>query len=84
MTIKEFEIQYALGSMSHKMLMRLAGFDKTSKKILVVLSKDPAGGVRYWAASNPNTPEEVLKMLSKDKERYIKYEAVKTLKCLRE
>jgi len=83
MTIKEFEIQYALGSMSHKMLMRLAGFHKTSKEILIILSKDPAVGVRYWAALNPNTPKESLEILSKDKERYVKYEAIRTFKTLK-
>ena len=80
MTIKEFEIQYALGSMSYRMLMQLAEHYKTSKKILTVLSKDKAVNIRYWVALNKNTPSGVLEILSKDKERYIRCEAVRTLK----
>ena len=60
--------------------MQLAEHCKTSKKILTVLSKDKAVNVRYWVALNKNTPEGVLEILSKDEERYIRYEAVRTLK----
>ena len=80
MTIKEFKIQNALGSLSHRMLMSIADNLDTSKKILKVLSKDKSAGVRWCVAINFKTPEDILKVLSKDKDLYVRYEAKATLK----
>ena len=54
MTIKEFKIQNALGTLSNKYKWQLAG--------------------------NPNTPEVILKVLSTDKDWYVKATAVNNLK----
>ena len=66
MTIKEFKIQYALGTLSYDMRYELAKDKKTPKEILTILSTDKNRHVRYWVAENPNTPKEVLKVLSTD------------------
>ena len=47
MTIKEFEIQLALGSLTEDMKDKLAIDGRTSKKILTILSKDKDDGVRW-------------------------------------
>ena len=73
MTIKEFEIQYALGSLSTDMIVKLAANKQTSKKILTILSKDENWYVRGWVADNPNTPTEVLKILSIDEDIGVRY-----------
>ncbi len=80
MTVKEFKIQYALGSLSYRMKLHLAILSNTPKKILTMLSRDKAEGVKYWVALNPKAPEEVLKILLKDKCHHIVYEARQTLK----
>jgi len=67
MTIKEFKVQLALGSLSWDDKRKLAENKRTSKKILTILSKDKDSNVRWWVADNPNTPKDVLKKLSKDK-----------------
>lgn len=66
MTTKEFEVQYALGSLSWDDIKRLAYDKRTSKKVLTILSKDEDSYIRYFVAINPNTSKEVLKILSKD------------------
>ena len=66
MTIKEFEIQLALGTLSYDMKISLAYNKRTSKKILTTLSTDEEWDVRYLVARNPNTPKEVLVKLSTD------------------
>ena len=79
MTIKEFEIQYALGSLIGDMKEKLAKNTNTPIEVLKILSTDKDSGVRYWVASNPNTPIEVLKVLSTDEYRWVRYWALNTL-----
>ena len=64
MTIKEFEIQYALGSLSYYMKLDLAYNTNTPKKILAILSTDKSGWVRSRVAKNPNTPVKVSKTIN--------------------
>ena len=77
MTIKEFDVQLALGSLSYDDLMELAENPNTSKWVLRKLCRmsyphpAPYDGDGYWLvrleiASNPNTPIELLKKLAKD------------------
>ena len=73
MTIKEVEIQLALGTLTDRMKLELAKNKRTSKKILTILSKDKDSDVRCWVADNSNTPKEVLTILSKDKDSNIRY-----------
>lgn len=74
MTIKEFEVQIALGTLSLDDKLRLAGSERTSKKILIILSADDEHwAVKYRVARNPNTPKEVLKILSTDKYWSVRY-----------
>ena len=75
MTTKEFEIQYALGSLTDDMKINLAYNKRTSKKILTILSKDESWNVRYWVAYNINTPKEILKKLSTDEDSNVRYYA---------
>lgn len=79
MTIKEFEIQYALGTLTWNMKMRLVRNQRTSKKILTILSTDKNWSVRCWIAFSPNTPVEILTILSTDKHSLIKRYAVENL-----
>ena len=72
MTIKEFEIQLALGSLSYNDKVNLARNLRTSKKILTILSKDKNWYVRCDTANNPNTPIEILTKLSKDKDWWVR------------
>lgn len=53
MTVKEFKIQYALGSMSFAMIVKLAEDKNTPKEILAMLSTDKHDYVRYCAAGKP-------------------------------
>ena len=76
MTIKEIEIQLALGSLTDDMKYELADNKRTSKKILTILSTDESWYVRYCVADNPNTPTEVLTKLSIDNS-YVKYYVAK-------
>lgn len=73
MTTKEFEIQYALGSLSDTMKIKIAENTNTPIEILTILSKDKDWYVRYRVAKNTNTPKEGLTILSKDKDRYVRY-----------
>ena len=66
MTIKEFKIQLALGSLTDNMKWNLAENKRISKEVLTILSKDKNIDVRSSVAYNSNTPKEVLKKLSKD------------------
>ena len=68
MTIKEFEIQLALGSLTDEMKYDLAYNKRTSKKILTILSTDKDGWIRWNVAKNSNTPKEVLIILSTDED----------------
>ena len=73
MTIKEFKVQYALGSLSIDDKLDLAYNKRTSKKILTILSTNKDWHVKCWVASNPNTPIEILKILSKDEDLSVKW-----------
>ena len=73
MTIKEIEIQLALGSLTEDMKIALAGNKRASKKILTILSKDKNVWVRWRVANNLNTPTEILTILSTDKDSSIRY-----------
>ena len=73
MTIKEFEIQLALGSLTDNMKINLAKNPNTPKEVLTILSTDKYWNVRYLVAKNPNTPIEVLKILSKDENSGVRY-----------
>lgn len=66
MTDKEFEIQLALGTLTGNMKLKLALNERTSKKILTILSTNEDWLVRYWVANNPNTPKEVLARLHEE------------------
>jgi len=68
MTIKEIEIQLALGTLSRHDKMKLADSKRTSKKILTILSTDESWRVRHRVAGNPNTPIDILKILSTDED----------------
>ena len=59
MTIREFTVQYALGTLDFRALRNIASDKRTSKKILTILSKDENNIVRYYVAKNPNTPKEI-------------------------
>jgi len=73
MTIKEFKIQYALGTLDRDYLYKLALSKSTSKGVLTILSKDEESYVRYGVADNPNTPIEILMILSKDEDYNVRY-----------
>ena len=47
MTIKEFEVQKALGSLTYEMILKLAHNPNTPKKVLTILSTDKDSGVRW-------------------------------------
>jgi len=80
MTIKEFEIQLALGTLSEDDKYRMARSIKTSKKILAILATDERWWVRCWIAGNPDTPVNVLKILATDEDNSsVIYWAKKTL-----
>ena len=78
MTIKEFKIQLALGTLTHNIKVELANNTNTPTKVLTKLSTDKDWFIRYWVAHNPNTPTKVLVKLSKDKSG-ISYWAFNTL-----
>ncbi len=65
MTIKEFEIQNALGSLPYCIKYKLAYNPNTSKKILNILSTDEDYSVQYYVANNPNT------LKKEQKRRYV-------------
>ena len=70
MTFKEFETQYALGSLSRATKETIAADPNTSERILTILSKDDDGTPYGWyvrcaVAANPSTPVTVLRQLGK-------------------
>ena len=77
MTIKEIEIQLALGSLTNDMKLGLMilGNKRTSKKILTILSTDEYWLVRARVAGNLDTPKEVLVKLSTDEDGYVRWKA---------
>jgi len=72
MTIKEFRIQYALGTLSLDDKIDIANTATTSKGILTILSRNKNWLVRCCIADNINTPKEILVKLSKDKNSYVR------------
>ena len=72
MTIKEIEIQLALGSLTDDIKLKLADNRKTSKKILIMLSIDENWRVRSYVAENPNTPKKALTKLSTDEVWFVR------------
>lgn len=54
MTIKEFEIQLALGSLTYSMSAELAYNFDTPKEILTILFTDGDWLIRHWILNNPN------------------------------
>ena len=80
MTVKEFKVQYALGTLEYKELIRMANTNDT--EILTILSNSQNPWVRFHVANNKNTPIDVLRILSKDKNNWIKENAINSLKHL--
>ena len=66
MTIKEFEIQLALGTLTYEMKCKVAKNSNTPKEVLTILSTDEYWGVRWDIACSHNTPVEVLTKLATD------------------
>ncbi len=66
MTIKEIEIQLALGSLSLDMKRDLACAPDTPEHILTTLAEDDYWNIRYHVAKHPNVPVDILIMLSTD------------------
>lgn len=73
MTIKEVEIQLALGSLSYNDKVKLTKNLYTSKKILTKLSTDKDWIVRWGVARNLNTPVETLAKLSEDEDANVRH-----------
>jgi len=71
MTIKEIEIQLALGTLSDSDRLKLSYSRNTPKKILIILSKDKSWYIRYRVAYNLNTPIKVLTKLLKDNDNTV-------------
>ena len=72
MTVKEFKIQCALGTLSEDDRWQLA-FDKhTAKGILAIIAKDHAWRIRRFVAHNANTSFKVLMALAKDEDVDVK------------
>jgi len=72
MTIKEFKMQYALGSLSRYMLLGIANCPSTSGEILTILSRNKDYWVRHHVAANQNTPARALTKLSNAHEEGIR------------
>ena len=73
MTIKEFKVQLALGTLTGSIKVKSAKNPNTPKEVLTILSTDKNYCVRWNVASNPNTSKEVLTKLSKDEDEYVRY-----------
>ena len=70
MTLKEFEIQLALGTVSLEDKREMASNPNTPVEILDKLSRDKTISVRSMVARNSNTSIEILERLSEDKDLY--------------
>ena len=66
MTLKEFDIQYALGLITFGDVCDMARSLDTPTNMLKILSQNKNISVRYFVAMNTNTPKKILKKLSKD------------------
>ncbi len=75
LTVKEFKIQLALGSISQVMKEALVDYNSgsTFKGILTILSNDKDWVIRAGVALHENTPIRILKKLSKDSEDQVRY-----------
>ena len=73
MTIKEIEIQLALGTLSDNMKIKIANNLNTPEEILIKLSKDEDWLIRKSVANNLNTSEEILIKLSEDNDWFVKF-----------
>lgn len=73
MTIKEFEIQVALGSLSYDEMIDLADNSKTPQKILTELAKNSDWYVRHRTMDNFNTPKRTLTKLAEDEHLEVRY-----------
>jgi len=73
MTIKEFKVQLALGSLTDDMKYNIADNPNVPPEILTILSTDKDDSVRCRVAYNINTPEEVLTILSMDKDSDVRW-----------
>ena len=60
-------------SISQDIKVEIAKYDKTPPRILSILREDESGWVRQEVAYNPNTLDEDLDKLSKDKNKYVSY-----------
>jgi len=78
MTIKEFKIQYALGTLSFNDKAKIAKTTR-SKRILALLSEDKDWWVRLHVSMNVIAPQEILIKLSKDTMKSIQKYARKKL-----
>lgn len=63
MTDKEFEYQYALGTLSFDDLVYEA-MTSTSKKVLTKLAFQESSWIRHWVAINPHSPLKVKVFLT--------------------
>ena len=64
MTVKEFKIQYALGTISYEDKIDIV-YTTTSKEILTILSRDKEWIIRDGVTMNKNTPKKVLNKVKK-------------------
>lgn len=66
MTIKEFEIQLALGSMTYDIKRRLSCDSNTSKEILrMIYNSSTCWELGHRMLVNPNIPEDIKRVLHK-------------------
>ena len=63
MTIKEIEIQLALGTLPDEIRKELAGKESTPQRILIALSTDKVWSVRHLVFINQSTPKKIREQL---------------------
>ena len=68
MTIKEIEIQLALGTLPTRALLDLASDSNTPKKILTTLSTNEVWLVRHLVFTNQSAPKKIREKLSESLE----------------
>jgi len=73
MTVEEFKVQCALGTLSKNKLYSMASNKSTNKKILDILSRNKDIYIRIEVGNNSNTSKETLKTLSKDKTESVRW-----------
>jgi len=67
MTVREFKVQYALGTLSQDKIMRLAKNISTARGILTILSRSEDQRIRCCVAKNINLRFKDLMRLREDK-----------------